>query len=236
MARKVRFEKYQRVKKVMAENPENKSEEKVEAKPAEAEKPAGDKPAPSAAKPAPKAAPKAKPKAEPKDPLIDNGDGTITDPNSGYMWKQSDAWLDCHKFFTFDAAKEYLDNLNKDKFAGYEDWRMPNKLEATTLVDKAKVKTQFCLDKNGTTFPLDPIFTEGRVCNTWITECTPEKVIRFDYKIGGEFIYPPSEVWSSIYAVRGEAKPAEVAKPAATPAEKPASSAGATAAASTKSD
>ncbi len=229
----------------MSETPPEKPKEESAAKPAaEAAKPAAPA-AGAAAKAAPKAAPKAKPKAaaKPLDPLIDNGDGTITDPNSGYMWKQSDAWLDCHKFFTFEAAAEYIDNLNKEKFAGHEDWRMPNKAEATTLVDKTKTKK--CLDKNGTTFPLDPIFTEGRVCNTWITECTPEKVIRFDFKIGGEMIYPPSEVWASIYAVRGEAKPKEEAKPAAAaakpapaggaaPAAKPA--AGATAAASTKSD
>lgn len=210
----------------MEDKPQEETEKKPEAETAKA--PAGDKPAaakpaakPAAAagaKPAPKAA--AKPAAKAKDPLVDNGDGTITDPNSGYMWKQSDAWLDTHKFYTFAQAQEYLDKLNNEKFAGYEDWRMPNKAEASTLVEKGKE----CLDKNGTTFPLDPIFTAGRVCNTWITECTEEKVIRFDYKIGGEMIYPPSEVWSSIYAVRGEAKPKEDAKPAAAakPAPKPA--------------
>ena len=32
-------------------------------------------------------------------PLIDNDDGTITDPNSGYMWKKTDAWLDVKKFY-----------------------------------------------------------------------------------------------------------------------------------------
>lgn len=233
-------------KKPEAETAKAPAEDKAPAadKPAAAAKPAGDKPA-AAAKAAPKAAPKAaakaKPAAKPKDPLVDNGDGTITDPNTGYMWKQSDAWLDMHKFYTFAQAQEYLDKLNKEKFAGYEDWRMPNKAEAATLVEKGKE----CLDKNGTMFPLDPIFTAGRVCNTWITECTEEKVIRFDYKIGGEMIYPPAEVWSSIYAVRGEAKPKEDAKSAAAAAkpapkaaegDKPEAAAKPTPAASTKAD
>ena len=33
-------------------------------------------------------------------PYVDNGDGTITDPNTGYMWKKTDAWLDMRKFYT----------------------------------------------------------------------------------------------------------------------------------------
>ncbi len=183
-----------------------------------------------AAKPAPKAVPKAaaKPKVE-KKPLIDNGNGTITDPNSGLMWKQSDAWLDMHKFFTWDNHTEYIEKFNKEKFAGFEDWRIPSKAEAMTLFDK----TLENLDKNGTKFPLDPIFSAGGASTTWISECTPEKVVRFDYKIGNDFAYPPTEIWSSMRLVRKtevpdqkeksetEEKKAEASKPA-NPEVKPA--------------
>ena len=182
----------------------------AEAKPAADTKPAAD------AKPAPKAAPKpaAKPKVE-KKPLVDNGDGTVTDPNSGLMWKQTDAWLDMHKFYTWQDQPSYIEKLNKEKFAGYSDWRIPTKAEAATLVEKGRKET--VIDKNGTPFPMDPIFTEGRVSNTWISECTEEEVIRFDFKIGSDFKYPPAEIWASIWAVREvaakkEEAPAEEAK------------------------
>ena len=33
------------------------------------------------------------------DPLVDNEDGTITDPNSGLTWKKTDAWLDKKVFY-----------------------------------------------------------------------------------------------------------------------------------------
>ncbi len=153
------------------------------------------------AKPAPKPAPKpaAKPKVE-KKPLIDNQDGTITDPNSGLMWKQTDAWLDMHKFYTWQDQPSYIEKLNKEKFAGHTDWRIPSKADAATLVEKGRKET--VIDKNGTPFPMDPIFTEGRVSNTWISECTEEEVIRFDFKIGSDFKYPPAEIWASIWAVR----------------------------------
>lgn len=173
------------------------------AKPAAVAKPAGGaKPAAGtkAAKPA------AKPKVE-KKPLIDNQDGTITDPNSGLMWKQTDAWLDMHKFYTWQDQPGYVEKFNKEKFAGYSDWRIPNKAEAMTLVEKGRKET--VVDKNGTLFPFDPIFTEGCVSNTWISECTEEEVIRFDFKIGSDFKYPPAEIWASIRLVRDAASKEE---------------------------
>jgi len=192
-------------------------------KPAEVAKPAADAAPAGEAKPAPKAAPKpaAKPKVE-KKPLVDNQDGTVTDPNSGLMWKQTDAWLDMHKFYTWQDQPSYIEKLNKEKFAGHSDWRIPTKAEATTLVEKGRKET--VIDKNGTPFPMDPIFSEGCVSNTWISECTEEEVIRFDFKIGSDFKYPPAEIWASIWAMREvapkkEEAPEEEAKkePAAEP-------------------
>ncbi|MCF8720386.1 Lcl C-terminal domain-containing protein [Nitrospina gracilis] len=227
----------------MAEtNPQNEEKQSPEAKPTASEstpKPAapagGAKPAPAAgAKPAPAAAgakpatpgakpaaPAAKPAAKPKvekKPLIDNGDGTITDPNSGLMWKKTDAWLDTKKFYTWPQSTEYVDKINKEKFAGHADWRIPNKAEAATLVDK----TQKNMDKNGTEYPFDPIFEIGAAAVTWITECSDDKVVRFDYKISSEFTYPPAEIWSSIRLVRNAEGYEDVPKPGAAPAAKPA--------------
>ena len=172
------------------------------------------------AKPAPKATPKpvAKPKVE-KKPLIDNQDGTITDPNSGLMWKQTDAWLDMHKFYTWQEQPGYGEKFNKEKFAGYSDWRIPNKADAMTLVEKGRKER--VIDKNGTQFPFDPIFTEGCVSNTWISECTEEEVIRFDFKIGSDFKYPPAEIWASIRLVREVAPKKEEAPAAESKEEQP---------------
>lgn len=190
-----------------------------EAKPAVEAKPAGDAKPAADAKAAPK--PAAKPKVE-KKPLIDNGDGTITDPNSGLMWKQTDAWLDMHKFYTWQDQPSYVEKFNKEKFAGHSDWRIPSKAEATTLVEKGRKET--VIDKNGTAFPFDPIFTEGCVSNTWITECSEEEVVRFDFKIGSDFKYPPAEIWASIRLVRDVApkkEEAEEAKKEEAPAAEP---------------
>ena len=129
-------------------------------------------------------------------PLVDNGDGTITDPNSELIWKKTDAWLDTHKFYTWQAHRDYVDKINKEKFAGYDNWRIPSKIEASTLVDKTGGK--LCEDKNGTMFPIDPIFEAGCVSNTWILECSDEKIIRYDLKIGIDTAYPGKDVWGSL--------------------------------------
>lgn len=138
-------------------------------------------------------------------PLIDNGNGTVTDPNTGLVWKKTDAWLDTFKFYTWQAHREYVGKVNKEKFAGYDNWRIPSKAEALTLVDKTGTKQ--CEDKNGTMFPIDPIFEAGCVSNTWIVECSDDKIIRFDLKIGIDTAYPGNDVWGSIRLV---SKPGEV--------------------------
>lgn len=167
------------------------------------------------------AAKKAAPVSE---PYIDNGDGTITDPNTGYMWKKTDAWLDMRKFYTWADHGQYVDwvNENKDKFGGYDNWRIPNKAESLTLFDKTGVKS--LVDKNGTTYPIDSIFAPFGASNTWITECSDEKIIRMDLKIGVDTDYPTADVWSSMRLIRKEGEAAAVKAGAAAPAPKAESS------------
>ena len=147
-------------------------------------------------------------------PLINNGDGTVTDPNTGLIWKKTDAWLDTHKFYTWQDHRTYVDQINKEKHAGIDNWRIPNKQEASTLVDKTGTKS--CEDKNGTMFPLDPIFDAGCVTNTWISECSDDQIIRYDLKIGLDTPYPGNDVWSSMRLVSkpGEGSAAVGSKPA----------------------
>ena len=60
------------------------------------------------------------------------------------------------------------------------------------------------MDKNGTYYPIDSIFAPGGASNTWISECSDEKIIRMDLKIGVDTPYPNNDVWSSMRLVRKE--------------------------------
>ena len=62
-----------------------------------------------------------------KSGLIDNENGTVTDPKTGLMWKRV-----MEGEFTWDAAVEKFKGC--DRFAGYNDWRLPTIEELKTLI------------------------------------------------------------------------------------------------------
>ncbi len=70
---------------------------------------------------------------------MDNGDGTVTDINTGLMWeKKSDDGSIHDKDNTYtwlDTFEIHVAMLNSSLFAGYDDWRMPNARELASLVD-----------------------------------------------------------------------------------------------------
>ena len=62
--------------------------------------------------------------------FVDNGDGTITDTSTGLMWQKTpnSGELDWETALVFCEEELY-------GFAGYTDWRVPNRHELHTLVD-----------------------------------------------------------------------------------------------------
>jgi len=66
--------------------------------------------------------------------FTDNGDGTITDNATGLMWPD-DANGDggnSGNAVNFNAALDYAEAL---EFAGYDDWKLPNYFELSSLLD-----------------------------------------------------------------------------------------------------
>jgi hypothetical protein len=76
--------------------------------------------------------------------FIDHNDGTITDKSTGLMWQKAGS----SRMLPNLAAKSYIRQLNKDKFAGYSDWRLPTIEELASLLKK----------KNSGNLYIDPIF------------------------------------------------------------------------------
>ena len=70
----------------------------------------------------------------------DNGDGTVIDTATGFIWQQSDD-------VTLRNWKDALSYCEKLKLAGYSNWKLPNIRELETLIDRTR------------TYPaLDPAF------------------------------------------------------------------------------
>ncbi len=74
-----------------------------------------------------------------------NNDGTVTDLQFGLMWLQcslGQSGRGCARgtaiIFTWDFALQQSKNLNSlGGFAGYSDWRLPNRKELESLVEEA---------------------------------------------------------------------------------------------------
>ena len=66
--------------------------------------------------------------------FADNGDGTVTDRATGLMWQKSGSF----RIKSWERGKVYVKKLNKDRFAGYSDWRVPTIEELASLLTKKR--------------------------------------------------------------------------------------------------
>ncbi len=75
--------------------------------------------------------------------FIDYNDGTITDRATGLMWEKNGSSL-----FSNRRAKEYINELNRQRVAGHSDWRMPTVEELASLLARKRESGVY----------LDPVF------------------------------------------------------------------------------
>jgi hypothetical protein len=65
--------------------------------------------------------------------FVDNNDGTVTDKATGLMWQKSGSSSSLEN----RGAKEYIKRLNRKRFAGHSDWRMPTIEELASLLERS---------------------------------------------------------------------------------------------------
>lgn len=99
--------------------------------------------------------------------LKNNGDGTISDPDSGLMWTKKDSHADLGKCLDWEKSKEYVESL---RTGGHDDWRMPSMPEIAGIYDNTK-ENVMSLDHDPE-FPLglDEKFADGAAYWYWTSD------------------------------------------------------------------
>ena len=95
----------------------------------------------------------------------DNGNGTITDEVSGLLWQQADSYHEFKRGMNWYEALEYVALKNSEKFAGFDDWRLPTRDELKSLYDKSRPAKS----KGGERIGLPPVFKSGGSYYLWTT-------------------------------------------------------------------
>lgn len=118
------------------------------------------------------------------DRFIDNGDGTVTDVQKGLMWMKSDTWVVLKHLVSWMQSQEYVKEINNEKFAGYNDWGMPNPSAARALYHAEYSN----VDVEGCEIHIPAVFTSGGGFTTWTTDTRAAKsVMGYDYRSDYDF-------------------------------------------------
>jgi len=119
----------------------------------------------------------------------DNGDGTITDSNTGLMWEKLDdndanGIHDWNNLYTWDNAFAVkIAALNAGGgFAGYTDWRLPNRKELDSIVNLGNANPA-----------VSPAFNTGCTPGCAVTSCSCTQSNR--YGSSSSFAFNPASVW-----------------------------------------
>jgi hypothetical protein len=105
--------------------------------------------------------------AEPADErFIEADSDTIIDGAKRLVWAKKDTWQLSKKWMNQRQTIEFADSLNRKRFAGFSNWRLPTTEEAKSLFDKQ----QKILDHMGMTVHLPLMFEPGCGFLCWTSD------------------------------------------------------------------
>ncbi len=100
----------------------------------------------------PQPSPQSQPQPSPPIRFVDNGNGTVTDTQTGLMWQKAGS----DETMNYAEGLEYVRRLNQDRWNEHSDWRIPALQEMQGLLLETPVKGA----------RLDPAF-DRKILNCW---------------------------------------------------------------------
>ena len=112
--------------------------------------------------------------------FLNNQDGTVTDNETGLIWSQKDSWQIHQDWLTFQEALSWLDELNKNDFLGFHDWRIPEKDE----MEKLFIKNNIVKGRSKQELHIDIAFESGGGNGSWCMPFDQQAAFFFSYTSG----------------------------------------------------
>jgi len=113
--------------------------------------------------------------------FVEGENGTVIESSKRLVWMKDDTYQLTKKWMSWIQVRDYTEDLNRKKHAGYSNWRMPNTAEARSLYDKKHTNK----DHWGQEVPVDEIFSPGFGFLCWTSEVRNKvQAIRFGYRRG----------------------------------------------------
>ena len=98
--------------------------------------------------------------------FIEADSETIIDGAKRLVWLKKDTWQMAGKWMAQRQVIEFAGNLNRQRFAGFSDWRLPTTVEAKSLFDKKQKNS----DNMGQTIYLSDLFEPGCGFLCWTSD------------------------------------------------------------------
>ena len=98
--------------------------------------------------------------------FIEGDSETIIDGAKRLVWQKKATWQMAGKWMAQRQVIEFAGNLNRQRFAGFSDWRLPTTVEAKSLFDKKQKNS----DNMGQTIYLSDLFEPGCGFLCWTSD------------------------------------------------------------------
>lgn len=119
-------------------------------------------------------------KNKPNKRFSNNGDETVIDNDTGLIWAQKDSWQIYNDWLTFQEALSWVDELNKNDYLGFHDWRVPEKEE----IEKLFTPENIIIGRSKQELNIAPAFEPGGGNGSWCLPFDQQAAFYFSYTSG----------------------------------------------------
>ena len=98
--------------------------------------------------------------------FVEADNDTVIDCSKKLVWLKQDTWQFTGKWMNQLQVKEFAETLNRKRFAGFSNWRLPTANEAKSLFDKSKKNS----DNQGKVIFLSELFASGGGFLCWTSD------------------------------------------------------------------